>query len=146
MPIYDNFLLLVDFNSEMCEPAMINFCETYNLINLIKEPTCFKNPLNPSSIDLILTNRPRIFQNSTTVETGLSDHHMLTITVMRKFFQKQTPTTILYRNYKNFDQHFFRNELLKEIYNVHQGKVNCVTLEKIVIKHLDRYAPIKKNM
>lgn len=145
MPIYDNFLLLGDFNSEMCEPAMITFCETYSLINLIKEPTCFKNPLNPSSIDLILTNRPRIFQNSTTVETGLSDHHMLTITVMRKFFQKQTPTTILYRNYKNFDQHFFRNELLKEIYNVHQGKVNCATLEKIVIKHLDRYAPIKKK-
>ena len=37
---YDNFLLLGDFNSEVHEDAMIDFCETYNLSNLIKNPTC----------------------------------------------------------------------------------------------------------
>ena len=52
---YDNFLILGDFNSEMSENAMKEFSDTYNLKNLIKEPTCFKNPLNPSLIDLILT-------------------------------------------------------------------------------------------
>ena len=79
MTKYENFLLLGDFNSELSENAMKEFCDTYNLTNLIKEPTCFKNPLNPNSIDLILTNRPRIFQNSKVIETGLSDHHKLTI-------------------------------------------------------------------
>ena len=39
MAKYENFLLLGDFNSEMSETAMIDFCETYNLCNLIKEPT-----------------------------------------------------------------------------------------------------------
>ena len=53
---YDNFLLVGDFNS-MNNSAMCEFSDTYNLKNLITKPTCFKNPLNPSLIDLILTNR-----------------------------------------------------------------------------------------
>ena len=59
MPKYNNFLLLEDFNSELSEEAMKDFCDVYCLSNMIKEPTCFKNILNPSSIDLILTNRSR---------------------------------------------------------------------------------------
>ena len=58
---YDNILLMGDYNCEVVEQAMHVFCETYNLKNLIKVPTCFKNPDNPSCIDLILTNKPRIF-------------------------------------------------------------------------------------
>ena len=42
MKIYDNFLIVGDFNSEMTESAMKNFCGTYHLHNLIKDPTCFK--------------------------------------------------------------------------------------------------------
>ena len=57
MSKYENFLLLGDFNSEMSESVMIDFCAIFNLINLIKEPTCFKNVENPSTIDLIFTNR-----------------------------------------------------------------------------------------
>ena len=38
----DNFLLLGDYNSEMSENAMKEFCDTYNLKNLITEATCFK--------------------------------------------------------------------------------------------------------
>ena len=142
---YDNFLLLGDFNSEMSEAPMFNFCETYNLSNLIKEPTCFKNPRNPSKIDLILTNKPRSFQQSTTIETGLSDYHKLTITVMRSFLPKQTPTIRSYRDYKNFDQHLFRNELLKELYNMHRGKVNYETFEKIIVRLLNIYAPVRER-
>ena len=106
---YENYLLLGDFNSEMSEVAMTDFCDTYNLSNLIKEHTCFKNPYNPSTIDLILTNRPRCFQNSTTIETGLSDFHKLTITVMRSYYPKQTPLIRSYRDYKNFNQPLFQN-------------------------------------
>ena len=41
---YDNILLMGDYNCEVVEQAMHVFCETYNLRNLIKVPTCFKNP------------------------------------------------------------------------------------------------------
>ena len=37
--------------------------------NLIKEPTCFKNPENPTLIDLIdLTNKPLSFKNTYMIE------------------------------------------------------------------------------
>ena len=94
---------------------MKEFCEIYNLTSLIQEPTCFKSPLNPTSIDLMLTNRPRQFQNSHTVETGLSDHHKITITVLKTFFQKQSPTIIKYRDYKMFNVNLFRDQLLSHL-------------------------------
>ena len=68
---------------------MKDFCETYNLENLITEPTCIKNPDNPSSIDVILTNRADSFQNSMTIETGLSDHHKMTTSVLKIYFKKK---------------------------------------------------------
>ena len=82
----ENFIILGDFNCEINEATLKDFCETYNLHNLVVSPTCFKNPSNPSSIDVILTNKRRSFQNTITIETGLSDHHKMTITVMRAFF------------------------------------------------------------
>ena len=103
MSRYENLLLLGDFNSEMSENGMRDFSETYDLKKLIKEPTCFKSIENPTLIDLILTNKWRSYQNSTVIETGLSDYRKLTITVMRCFFQKQSPITISYRDYKNFN-------------------------------------------
>ena len=39
---YDNILLLGNFNSEFSEPYLNDFCEIYNLKNLVKEPTCYK--------------------------------------------------------------------------------------------------------
>ena len=41
------------------------------------EKICFKNPNNPSCIDLIVTNRPKSFQNSMVIETGLSGFHKM---------------------------------------------------------------------
>ena len=58
---YDNILLLGDFNLEFSEPCLNDFCDINNLKNLVKEPTCFKNPDNPSCIDLFLTNRQELF-------------------------------------------------------------------------------------
>ena len=60
---YENLILIADFNSQMEEDAMKEFCDTYNLKNLITEPTCFKNAQNPTLIDLILTNKPKSFHN-----------------------------------------------------------------------------------
>ena len=44
---HENIILLGDFNSCMDNSPMIDFCETYKLRNLVKHPTCFKNPENP---------------------------------------------------------------------------------------------------
>ena len=60
-----------------------------------------QNPTNPSCIDLILTNRPRSFQNSCTFETGLSDFLKMTLTVLKSSFAKQKPRILNYRNYNS---------------------------------------------
>ena len=78
------------------------FCESYNLFSLIKETTYYKNPQNPSFIDLILTSSSYSFQNSCLIETGLSDFHKMTVTVMKTSYEKLKPRIINYRDYKNF--------------------------------------------
>ena len=60
---YDHLLFLGDFNAGVEDSSVKNFCSSYNLTSMINRPTCFKNPENPSCIDLILTNCPRRFQN-----------------------------------------------------------------------------------
>ena len=72
---YENIIMLGDFNSEMCEDAMQVFYSTYSFNSLVKDPTCFKSSSNPSCIDLILTNKSRCFQNTSVIETGLSNFH-----------------------------------------------------------------------
>ena len=70
------------------DSAVSVFSDTYDLKSLIKESTCYKNPNKPSCIDLVLTNKPRSFQHSCVIETGLSDFQKMTVTVMKTFFEK----------------------------------------------------------
>ena len=52
---YENFLINEDFIAVKTDSHLSEFCDTYNLKNLISEPTCYKNVNNPSSIVVILT-------------------------------------------------------------------------------------------
>ena len=112
---YENFIVLDDFNAEMSNPHMSEFCALY-VTNLIKEPTCYKNVDMPTSIDHILTNHARCFQHPGIYETGLSDFHKLTFTVLKMFYAKQKPLMITDRDHKNFNNITFRMDLLKEIF------------------------------
>ena len=49
---YESIVLLGDFNSEINDKCMNHFCESYSLSSIITEATCYKNPANPSFIDL----------------------------------------------------------------------------------------------
>ena len=91
---YENIFRMGDFNADMENVSLKHFCDLYNLKNLIKVPTCFKNPENPKCIDLMLTSSYRSFQNSCAIETGLSDFHKMIVTVMKAYFQKQKPKVI----------------------------------------------------
>ena len=51
---YENLIIVGDFNVCVDEIFMSGFCDTFGLQSLIKDATCYKNPENPSSIDLIL--------------------------------------------------------------------------------------------
>ena len=45
---------------------------------------------------------PRSFQSTCFKETGLSEFHLMTLTVMRKKFKKIKPRIINHRSYNNF--------------------------------------------
>ena len=91
-----------DFNVEPNDATMKNFCQIYGYKNIIKGKICFKNPINPTYIDLIITNRPKSFQEPEVVKTGLSDFCKMSLTVMKVFYNKQKPKVIQYRKYKDF--------------------------------------------
>ena len=123
-----------------------NFCEIYNLKNLIKEPTCFKNPEKPSNIDLILTNRPKCFQNSCTYETEISDFHKMTITVMKVIFKKQKPKIIFYRSYKNFENNSFKEYLTQSLERFKSSDFDFEDFRNTCLASLNKFAPLRKNI
>ena len=125
---------------------MKDFCDIYSFQNLIKEPTCFKNPTNPKCIDLMLTNRHRSFQNLCVIETGLSDFHKLTVTVLRPFLKKAEPKIIFYRDYKNFTNDNY--QLLIEELSGNVNITNNTALDSfldISREALNKTAPLKQK-
>ena len=77
-----------DFNVELNDATMKNFCQIYGYKNIVKDKTFFKNLINPTCIDLIIANRPKSFQESEVIETGLCDFHKMSLTVMEVFYNK----------------------------------------------------------
>ena len=108
-------ILLGDFNSELCEQSMRDFCHVHNSENVIKDKTCFKNPYNPSCVDLFITNRQKSFQNSTVIGTELSEFQKMSLKVMKDFYKKQRPKIVRYQNYRNFDNELFISEVKNSI-------------------------------
>ena len=107
---YENFLLLGDFNLSRENPNFKNLFNSFDLESLIKTPTCYKSLSSPTCNDLILTNKKNLFMKSSTVETGMSDFHKLTTTILRKTISKGNAKKIFYRDYKAFDQNTFETD------------------------------------
>ena len=78
---YGQIFMMGDFNAEPHDHFLMDFCDVYNLKNLIKVPACFKNPERPTRIDFMLTRSYRSFQNSCAIETGLSDFRKMIVTI-----------------------------------------------------------------
>ena len=87
---YENFIVLGDFNAEMTNTHMEEFCSVYNFKSLIKDPTCFKNPEKPTTIDHILTNHPKSFQHS-----GFADHCSRLLQNAELYFRGYWESTLL---------------------------------------------------
>ena len=58
---------------------------------------------------------PKSFQGSVAIETGLSDFHKLTLFIMKVFYKKQKPIIINYRDYRNFDNDAFMNDVKEKV-------------------------------
>lgn len=59
----------------------------------------------------IIRNRPISFQESEVINTGLSNFHKMSLTIMMMFNNKQNPKVIQYRKHKDFFNEVFMHEL-----------------------------------
>ena len=84
---FENIVVLGDFNIEPTNQEMTTFMSDNDFINIIKSNTCFKTSTG-TCIDLILTNKPKSFQNTGVIETGVSDHHLLIFSILKISFTK----------------------------------------------------------
>ena len=91
---YDNYLIMGNFN---LDKRLEYFLNSNNLVNLVKTNAGFKG--SGSCTDLILTNRKYSFKNTSSYETGLSDHHHMILTMLKTTFQQKEPKCLIYRDY-----------------------------------------------
>ena len=102
--------------------------------------TCFKNALNPSCIDLFITNSPLSFQNTITIYIGLSDFHKMVITIVKTIFKKRSPIERHCRDYKYFDQTKFKNNPSKKL---RAGITNYESFETTFIEVLNKHNTLR---
>ena len=114
---YENILIIRDLNINFdnlkkgdTHSHMSDLCDTFSLSNLVNGITCVKSQ-NGTSIDVMLTNRPRSIHNTGLIEPGLSDCHKMIAFVFRAFIKRLPGKVIEHRSYKTFDQ----NELLQNL-------------------------------
>ena len=120
---------------------MMTLLNEHDLINLIKNNTCFKG--EGSCIDLILTNRKFSFKNSTSFEKGLSQHHLI-YSKLKKTFHKEEPKPQIYRDYKAFSLEKFSSELFLKLES--QENNDYQPLETNFVDTLNNQAPEKSNI
>ena len=84
---FENIVVLWDFIMEPTNQEMTTFMADNDFINIIKSNTCFKTSTG-TCIHLILTNKPKSFQNTGVIETGVSDHHLLIFSILKTSFTK----------------------------------------------------------
>ena len=81
-----------------------------------------------------------------TVETGLSDHHKLTISILKIFFKNKKPVKITYRSYKYFNELIFRNELINSLQNCDHDTLQYDEFKNIFLQVLNAHVPIKQRI
>ena len=84
------------------------------------------------------------FNPTIVLETGLSDFHKLTATVMKSTFRKQEPTIIHYRNYKHFNNDISNLSCLAHKLSALEIRaIRCSDFKSIFMSILNQLAPLK---
>ena len=90
----------------MVDNPLKDVCETFDLQNLVNDPTCFKNQKG-SLIDLCLVSNPSRFKKALNLNCWLSDWHNFICVTTKLFAPHQKPSVIMYRSFKNFIDDYF---------------------------------------
>ena len=148
---YEHMLLFGDLNFDMLnsdKSATLNdFCDIFNLSQLVNGPTCFKKGCIPSLVDVIMTNKKSLCFKSQNVPTGVSDCHNIISTVIKGEVLHEPKKLRYYRSYKTFDIENFNDDIEQIKINQTCHEVDSVynEYEKDFINVLNKHAPIKSR-
>ena len=117
----------------------------YNLESHSNLPTCFENPENPSSTDLLLTNSENNFDKALVLESGLSGFHKVVVSVLKSYFKKEDPKVMIYRDYKYFEDEKFSNDLENELSEIGSLTLNYDLLRNVCMDVVNKHAPMKRK-
>ena len=107
----------------------------------LKTNTCFKGV--GSCIDLILTDRKYCFKNTSSYETGISDHHHLIFLIMKTTFASEEPKKFVYHDSKTFSHESFKNDLLSKTVD---DNVDYSEFKNKLIDTLNKHASKKTKL
>ena len=74
-----------------------------------------------------------------TLETGLSDHHKMTITILKSHFKKND--YYYYYNYKSLDDQKFRNDIIRRL-----EQFKTLNIDDFESVFMNTHAPMKKKI
>ena len=115
LSIYDNLIILGDFNMESKNPKLASFMHSFKLYNLIKSNACFKG--GGTCIDLIRTDRKYCLKHTSTFETELSDHDHLIHLMLKTAFKMEESKQFIFGYYRNFYNTNFQMDLERKLNN-----------------------------
>ena len=121
---YERVILASDLKS------FDTFLYQHELTSINRNPTCYKNPNNPS--DILKTE---------TIFTRLSDFHKLVLSVFKLHFSKAKAKEISYKNFRDFKENNFNWDLQNRLSA--QSVDEYAPFEKIFIDVLNKHAPLK---
>ena len=99
-------------------------------------------------IDIMLTNKLRSFQKTSTITTGISDCHKMIVTCLKAHFKKLPPKKIECRDYQNFNRNTFlyclnQNLIQGKFYSQKSSYDMFTETFKSVVDH---HTPLKKEI
>ena len=96
--------------------ALLNFCLSYNLSQLITKPTRVTETTS-SILDVILASDTKQVHNVMVLESSISDHDLVYITLKLKK-ERSKPVYITTRSYKHYKADTFRDDIAKAPWSI----------------------------
>ena len=146
------FLLMGDFNIDItcCTNSKWNsLIQLFDLLQIITEPTRVTHSTS-TIIDHVYTTKPENIVECFVPHYAISDHYPVCLTRKVNYkLPKVEHITSTYRCFKNFNENAFQSDLANALQNFelnHQSVDDDFNaLHTIVIKQLDKHAPVKQR-
>ena len=126
--------------------ALLDFCSTFNLTQVIKQPTR-RTDLSETLIDVIIVTNKYLVKTSGVRPVTISDHDLVFITLNLKR-RRLKPVYVIRRSYKHYDAGAFARDIAEAPWSVVESFDDVD--EKLDAFHLlfdptlDQHAPIRR--